>query len=59
MAILPVKPKLTKEFEANFRKAQKIISSMKGYVSNDLKKCVENKNRYILFVNWETMEDHE
>ena len=32
---------------------------MKGYISHDLQKCIEEKNQYILLVNWETLEDHE
>ena len=31
---------------------------MKGYVSHQLQKCVETPNRYILLVNWDTLEDH-
>jgi len=46
-------------FESAFKKAQKIISSMKGYISHELKKCVEQEDKYILLVNWETIEDHE
>ncbi|MCH3881800.1 MULTISPECIES: antibiotic biosynthesis monooxygenase family protein [Tenacibaculum] len=59
VAILNVKEGLSKDFEANFKIAEKIISSIKGYISHDLKKCIEEKNKYILLVNWETIEDHE
>ena len=31
---------------------------MKGYVSHQLQKCVEKPNRYIVLVNWQTLEDH-
>ena len=34
------------------------ISSIDGYISHELKKCVEKKNRYILLVKWEKLEDH-
>lgn len=46
------------EFENSFNKAQEIISSMPGYVSHLLQKCIEKENRYILFVNWETLDHH-
>jgi heme-degrading monooxygenase HmoA len=46
------------EFEAAFRMAERILSSMKGYVSHELLKCIEKKNRYILLVKWERLEDH-
>ena len=58
VAILDVKPGQSQEFEAAFGQAQTIISSMKGYVSHQLQKCLEKPNRYILLVNWQTPEDH-
>ena len=58
VAILDVKPGQENEFEATFGKAQKIISSMQGYQSHQLQKCIENPGRYILLVNWQTLEDH-
>ncbi|MFP6807180.1 MAG: antibiotic biosynthesis monooxygenase [Pseudomonadales bacterium] len=58
VAILDVKPDQTKQFETSFDEAQLIISSMKGYVSYRLLRCLENSNRYILLVNWQTLEDH-
>ena len=59
VATLNIKKGLSKDFEENFQKAQSIISSMKGYISHDLKKCVEQDDKYILLVNWKTIEDHE
>ncbi|NQZ06200.1 MAG: antibiotic biosynthesis monooxygenase [Algicola sp.] len=58
VAILDVKPGKIADFEAAFNQAQAIISSMKGYVSHQLQKCLENEQRYILLVNWQTLEDH-
>lgn len=58
VAILDVIPKQEKEFEAAFARASGIISSMPGYVSHQLQRCVEKQNRYILLVNWETLEAH-
>lgn len=58
VAILQIKHNMTAEFEYSFSKAQNIIRSMKGYISHDLKKCLEEPNKYILLVNWETLEDH-
>jgi heme-degrading monooxygenase HmoA len=59
VAILNIKKGLSNEFEQSFDKAQKIISSMKGYINHELKKCIEVEDKYILLVNWETIEDHE
>ncbi len=58
VAFLDVKPGRSHEFEDAFIQAQAIISSMKGYVSHQLQKCVERPNRYILLVNLQSLEDH-
>jgi len=57
-AILDVIPNQERDFEAAFAKASPIIASMPGYVSHQLQRCVEKQNRYILLVNWETLEAH-
>ncbi len=57
-AILDIIPAKTVEFEQAFAKAQKIISSMNGYIWHELHKCIERENRYILLVKWQTLEDH-
>ena len=43
VAILDVIPEKTTEFESCFSEAQEIISSMKGYISHQLQKCLENQ----------------
>ncbi len=58
VAILDVKTGLEADFLAAFNQAQSIISSMSGYISHDLQQCVETPNRYILLVQWQTLEDH-
>lgn len=58
VATLDVRPGMEVEFEAAFGQAQKIISAMGGYVSHELRQCIERKGRYLLLVNWETLEDH-
>jgi heme-degrading monooxygenase HmoA len=58
VAILDVVPGTEAEFEAAFRQASVIISSMAGYISHQLQHCVENNNRYILLVNWQSLEAH-
>ena len=58
-AILDIKPGHETEFERDFKKASGIISSMKGYITHSLHKCIELENRYLLLVQWQTLEDHE
>lgn len=58
VAILDIKPGETKDFETAFGRAQNIIAAMEGYLSHQLQKCLEKPNRYILLVNWQTLENH-
>ena len=58
VAILDVISGQEDEFQDAFAKASPIISSISGYVSHQLQRCVEKQNRYILLVNWETLEAH-
>src|SRR5690606_8949900 len=58
VAILDVRLGKEASFELAFTEAQKIISSMKGYNSHQLQRCLERPGRYVLLVNWETLEDH-
>lgn len=58
VAVLHVKEGMSDEFERDFKRASTIISSMKGYRSHELQKCIEENQKYILLVRWETLEDH-
>ena len=58
VAILDVFAGQENEFQAAFVKASPIISSMSGYLSHQLQRCIEKQNRFILLVNWETLEAH-
>lgn len=58
VAILDVKPEQEAQFEQSFAQAQQIIAIMAGYVSHQLQRCMENPSRYILLVNWQTLEAH-
>ena len=59
VAVLHIKKGLSEEFEWSFARSSKIIMPMKGYISHELKKCIEKDDQYILLVQWETLEDHE
>ena len=58
VATLNIKENLEQQFELDFLKAGKYISSIKGYKSHTLRKCIEQKSKYILLVEWETIENH-
>lgn len=56
--MLQVKEGLEVEYEEAFREASEIISSMNGYIAHELQRCMEVKGKYLLLVQWETLEDH-
>lgn len=58
VAILDVIPGRTAAFETNFSIAKALISSIPGFVSLQLQRCHEQPDRYILLVNWQTLEAH-
>jgi heme-degrading monooxygenase HmoA len=57
-AVLQVAGDLGREFEKAFREASGIISSMRGFRSLRLERCMEDQCRYLLLVEWERLEDH-
>jgi heme-degrading monooxygenase HmoA len=58
VAILDVKTGQNATFEAAFQQAAPLIASIPGYVSHELQPCLENSQRYILLVQWQTLEAH-
>lgn len=58
IAMLDVKEEKLEAFEGDFMKASKYISSIEGYIKHSLSKCLESENRYFLYVEWETLENH-
>jgi len=58
LAILNVRRGQAAEFEQAFGKARRIISSMPGYVSHELQRCLEVPDKYVLLVRWRRLEDH-
>jgi heme-degrading monooxygenase HmoA len=58
VAVLDVRPGQEGAFETAFQQAASIISSMPGYVAHQLRRCVEVPNRYILLVDWVSLEAH-
>ena len=57
-AMLQVIKGKEEEYEDAFREASKIISSMNGYISHELQRCMEVEGKYVLLVQWESLEDH-
>jgi 2-hydroxychromene-2-carboxylate isomerase len=57
-AVLDVKPGRSTEFEAAFGRARAILTAASGCLSSELRRCVENPNRYLLLVRWRSLDDH-
>ena len=53
-----VKPDLANQFEVDFVNASQFISSIDGYLGHRLEKCLEVDNKYLLLVDWNTLENH-
>ena len=58
VATLDVRPGQEAAFETAFRQASGIIAGMPGYMAHQLQRCLETPNRYLLLVNWQTLEHH-
>lgn len=58
VATLDVRPGESVAFEHAFAEAAPIIASMPGYRGHTLERCIERPDRYLLLVDWETLEDH-
>ena len=58
LATIDIKPGSNQEFEKNLEKAQSVISQSKGYIGHQFQKCIEQDNRYVLLIRWQTLEDH-
>jgi heme-degrading monooxygenase HmoA len=58
-AALQVRTGQAAAFELAFKEAQAIISSMPGYISHELQRCLEREGHYLLLVRWESVAAHE
>jgi heme-degrading monooxygenase HmoA len=58
VAVLDVVPGLETAFEAAFDEARAIITATPGYLGHQLKRCLEQRSRYLLLVRWTHLEAH-
>src|SRR4051794_30236399 len=58
LATVDIRPGSNSAFEDALERAQHVISQSKGYIGHEFYKCVEQDNRYIFLIRWETLEDH-
>jgi heme-degrading monooxygenase HmoA len=59
IADLSILPGKNAEFELAIAAGVKeVISKAKGFISFKVQKGIENPNRYLLMIEWETLENH-
>ena len=58
LALLYVLEGQEQHFERDFEEAGQYISTIAGYIRHTLHKCLEEKGKYLLSVEWEKLEDH-
>ena len=58
MALLDVRPGMEAAFETAFADASRILATRPGYLSHHLVCSIEHAGRYLLLVNWESLEAH-
>ncbi len=58
LATIDIQKGKNSEFEVNLAQAKEVISQAKGFQSIDFQRCIEIENRYVLFIYWDTLEDH-
>ena len=57
-ALITVRPDSHAEFESAMVKAREVISTADGFRSLRLHRGLEAPDRYLLLVEWDTLEDH-
>lgn len=58
LATIDIKPGTNSDFEINLGKAQLVIGKSMGYLGHQFQKCIEQNNRYVLLIRWQSLEDH-
>jgi heme-degrading monooxygenase HmoA len=57
-ALLEVLPGRELEFVAAMEQAKSLIAGSPGFLSLRVERCVERTNRFLLLVEWDTLEAH-
>lgn len=58
VAILDVRPGQSEAFERDFGEAQAWVAQTPGYQRHELRRCLEDRDRYLLLIWWDTLEAH-
>ena len=55
---LDIKKNQVPDFLQAFHKAEPLIGNADGYISHSLMQCLDNNHRFLLTVQWKTLESH-
>ena len=58
IAILEAKPGEADNMRKGLEAARKIISQANGYIDSTFQQGIEDPNRFVLYIKWQTVEDH-
>ena len=58
-AILNVKPGEAEAFEKAMADALPYISASAGFQGLEVRRCIEDPDKYVLLVKWDSVESHE
>ena len=57
-AMLTVRPGQASAFEGALKAARPLIAASPGFRGIEVRRCLEQPDRYLLLVHWEKLEDH-
>jgi heme-degrading monooxygenase HmoA len=57
-ATINVKAEHKPAFENAFAEARNVVSAMPGFIALQLHRCIETDGRFLLLVQWRSVEDH-
>jgi heme-degrading monooxygenase HmoA len=58
VAVLDVRPNEEANFERAIRVARPLIAATHGFRGMEIRRCIEDPQRYLLLVKWDSIEDH-
>ncbi|HEX2137534.1 MAG TPA: antibiotic biosynthesis monooxygenase [Microvirga sp.] len=58
IAQIDVTPGMESQFESGVREAVPLFERARGYIGMELQRSIEVPNRYLLLVQWQTLENH-
>jgi heme-degrading monooxygenase HmoA len=57
-AVITIRPGTAAEFEPALGRARTVVAASSGFHSLQLHRVIEDPDRYVLLIEWETLEDH-